>query len=172
MPTHIALLRAVNVGGTGKLPMARLKALCEGLGFTNVRTVIASGNVILTSRLGSPQVRARLEAALLGEMGKPVTVHVRTVDELRAVLAAQPFGQCDGARCLVIFLEETPPEDTAGSVRGRTDERLHVGHRELYVHYPRGQGTSKLRIPVAATGTARNLNTVARLLALAAERPA
>ena len=117
-------------------------------------------------------MRARLEAALLGEMGKPVTVHVRTVDELRAVLAAQPFGQCDGARCLVIFLEETPPEDTAGSVRGRTDERLHVGHRELYVHYPRGQGTSKLRIPVAATGTARNLNTVARLLALAAERPA
>jgi len=166
MTKFIALLRAVNVGGTGKLPMARLKALCEGLGFTNVRTVIASGNVILTSRLGSPQVRARLEAALLGEMGKPVTVHVRTVDELRAVLAAQPFGQCDGA------LEKTPPEDTAGSVRGRTDERLHVGHRELYVHYPRGQGTSKLRIPVAATGTARNLNTVARLLALAAERPA
>lgn len=169
MATYIALLRAVNVGGTGKLPMARLKALCEQLGFTNVRTVIASGNVILASRLGAAQVRKRLADALEQEMGKPVGVLVRTPAELRAVLAAQPFGKRDGARCVVMFLDGPAPRDAIETARGRSDEEIHLGRQELYVHYPSGQGTSKLRIPAAATGTARNLNTVAKLVELAGE---
>lgn len=167
MATYIALLRAVNVGGTGKLPMARLKALCEQLGFTQVRTVIASGNVILASRRGAAQVQEQLAAALHEELGKPVGVLVRGVDEMRAVLAAQPFGQCDGARCHVIFLDGPAPADAIDTARGRGDEQIHLGRRELYVHYPSGQGTSKLRIPAAAAGTARNLNTVAKLVELA-----
>ena len=169
MATYIALLRAINVGGTGKLPMARLKALCEQLGFTQVRTVIASGNVILASRLRAAQVQARLEAALHAEMGKPVGVLLRSPDELRAVLDAQPFAGRDAARCVVIFLPDPVPPDARALVRGRTDEQVEWGQRELYVHYPGGQGASKLRIPAAAAGTARNLNTVARLLELASE---
>ncbi len=172
MATYIALLRAVNVGGTGKLPMARLKALCEGLGFTRVQTVIASGNVLLDSRLGAAQVQKRLAAALHEELGKPVGVLLRTVDELKAVLAAQPFGSCDASRCVVIFLEGPAPRDAIETARGRSDEQIHVGLRELYVHYPSGQGTSKLRIPAAAAGTGRNLNTVAKLVELARERGA
>jgi uncharacterized protein (DUF1697 family) len=167
--TYIALLRAVNVGGTGKLPMARLKSLCEQLGFTQVRTVIASGNVLFASRAGAAQVQSRLEEALHEEMGKPVGVLLRTAGELRALLAAQPFAGRDAARCVVIFLPGPVPPDARGLVRGRTDEQVEWGQRELYVHYPGGQGASKLRIPAAAAGTARNLNTVAKLVELAGE---
>ena len=167
MATYIALLRAVNVGGTGKLPMARLKTLCEKLGFTQVQTFIASGNVLFKSRLGAARVQAKLAAALQAEMGGPVGVLLRTVDELRAVLAAKPFAGHDPSRCVVIFLPGAVPADVIDCVRGRTDEQIHTGHCVLYVHFPGGQGNSKLRIPAAAAGTARNFNTVAKLLALA-----
>ncbi|MFM2287952.1 MAG: hypothetical protein RL684_1095 [Pseudomonadota bacterium] len=164
MPTWIALLRAVNVGGTGKLPMPRLKALCEQAGCTQVRTYIASGNVVLQSRLGAASLQARLAAALQVEMGKPVGLLLRTADELRAVLAAQPFADREPARCVVIFLAAPPPADAIATARGRAGEEIVAGKRELYVYYPTGQGTSKLRIAAAASGTARNLNTVRKLV--------
>lgn len=74
MTIHVALLRAVNVGGTGKLPMADLKALCEACGFTCVRTYIASGNVVLCDPRSPAQVKALLENALAQYAGKPVGV--------------------------------------------------------------------------------------------------
>jgi len=87
MQAYIALLRAVNVGGTGKLPMTELKAMCEAAGFKSVQTYIASGNVVFKSAKTEAQVKAALDAALAAYVGKPVGVLVRTAAEMAAVLA-------------------------------------------------------------------------------------
>lgn len=167
MTTFIALLRAVNVGGTGKLPMTELKALCEATGFTNVRTYIASGNVVFDSDLTEKAVSKKLAASLDAYAGKPVGVMVRTGQEMAAVLKGNPFK--DGAPNLTfaIFLDAAPPLDALDTIRGQQDELLALGAREIYVTYPGGSGASKLKIPAAATGTARNMNTIAKLAEMA-----
>jgi len=165
--TFIALLRAVNVGGTGKLPMSELVRLCERAGFTTVRTYIACGNVLFESALAEAEVKAALEAGLLGFAGKPVGVLVRTGAELAAVLAANPFPQAAPNRTMAIFLDEPPPADALEQARGRKDEELALGRREIYVHYGDGMAGSKLVIPAARPGTARNMNTIAKLVAMA-----
>ena len=103
MASFVALLRAVNVGGTGKLPMSDLKAICEELGFTSVRTYIASGNVVFTSGRSEAQVKADLEARLAAYAGKPVGVLVRSAEELEGVLARNPFADKPGNRTVVLF---------------------------------------------------------------------
>ena len=168
MTQYIALLRAINVGGTGKLPMTDLTALCREAGFTQVQTYIASGNVVFVSKASAAKVKAELETRLLGYAGKPVGVVVRTASDMAAVLAANPFPQADPSRAVVIFLDKAPPPDALDHAAGVKDEEMRLGAREIYVHYPGGQGTSKLRIPAAKTGTARNMNTVAKLTEMAA----
>lgn len=169
MKTYIALLRAVNVGGTGKLPMLELRAMCESAGFQEVRTYIASGNVVLRSGSSAVQVKAALEAALARYAGKPVGVLVRTVAEMAAIVAANPFPGAAPNRSVVIFLDGAPPADTLETVRHLKNEQIVPGRREIYVHYGEGMVDSKLVIPAAKAGTARNMNTVARLLAMAVE---
>ena len=169
MKTYIALLRAVNVGGTGKLPMAELRAICASVGFQDVRTYIASGNVVLRSESTAVQVKAALEAALARYAGKPVGVLVRTGAEMAAILAANPFPKAAPNRAVVIFLDGAPPADTLESLRHLKDEQVMPGKREIYVHYGDGMADSKLIIPAAKNGTGRNLNTIANLVAMAAE---
>ena len=91
MGTHVALLRAVNVGGTGKLPMATLVKMCAELGFERARTYIASGNAVFSSRLRERKIKALLEERLADYAGKPVGVLVRSAEEMAAALAANPF---------------------------------------------------------------------------------
>jgi uncharacterized protein (DUF1697 family) len=165
----IALLRAVNVGGTGKLPMSELKAMCEELGFANVRTYIASGNVVFTSRKSEAAVKAALEKRLEAYAGKPVGVLVRTAEEMAQILAGNPFPKLAPNRTMAVFLDHAPPADTLASARGQKDETIKLGRREIYVHYGDGMGQSKLVIPAAKLGTARNMNTVATLAKMAAE---
>lgn len=167
MKTWIALLRAVNVGGTGKLAMAELRALCEAAGFGDVRTYIASGNVVLRGAASERQVKSKLKAALLRHAGKPVEVLVRSGDEMAGVLAANPFPGRAPNLTMAIFLDEPPPADALETVSGRDGEEIALGKREIYVHYAGGAGTSKLKIPAAGAGTARNMNTVAKLAAMA-----
>ena len=169
MPTYIALLRAVNVGGTGKLPMADLKSICADAGFANVQTYIASGNVVFRSKASAARVRSELEARLLAYAGKPIGVMVRTTSEMAAVLEANPFHAAAPNRTVAIFLDEAPPSDALEFAVGVKDEEMRLGAREIYVHYGAGMGTSKLRIPAARLGTARNMNTVAKLAAMAAK---
>jgi uncharacterized protein (DUF1697 family) len=163
MTHYVALLRAVNVGGTGKLPMAELRALCESLGFADVRTYIASGNVVFTSKLSEKSVKKKLEDCLETYAGKPVGVVVRSAAELAAVLDANPFKTAAANRTLAIFLDAAPPADTLDRLSGHANEEIALGSREIYVHYPDGVGSSKLKIAAAQTGTARNMNTVATL---------
>jgi uncharacterized protein (DUF1697 family) len=168
MKAFIALLRAVNVGGTGKLPMTELKSMCEAAGFKSVRTFIASGNVVFQSAKTESQVKTALEAALARYAGKPVGVMVRTAAEMASVLADNPFPDRPGNCTVAIFLDKAPPADALGAISGKADEELRLGRREIYVFYGAGMGTSKLRIPAAKAGTARNMNTVAKLAAMAA----
>lgn len=169
MPAFVALLRAVNVGGTGKLPMSELKAMCEELGFEKVRTYIASGNVVFTSRKSEAAIKAALEKRLEAYAGKPVGVAVRSAVEIAEVAKDNPFPNKAANRTVAIFLDKPPASDALDGVRGRKDEEIKLGRREIYVHYGDGMGTSKLVIPTAKTGTARNMNTVATLAKMASE---
>jgi uncharacterized protein (DUF1697 family) len=164
MTTYIALLRAVNVGGTGKLPMADLKALCAELGFGQIETYIASGNVVLDCDMPAARVQAQLEKRLLAYAGKPIGVFVRTASEMRTILKRNPFSDKEPKHTYSFFLNEKPPSDSLDEVRGRDGEELRLGLREIYVYYPTGMGKSKLQIPAAKLGTSRNLNTVAKLV--------
>ena len=168
MTSFIALLRAVNVGGTGKLPMTHLKAVCEAAGFHSVRTYIASGNVVFESNLTETAVRKELESRLLDYAGKPVRVFVRTAAEMAQVLNRNPFPHAQGNRNLAIFLDAEPGKDVLGSISGRVDEEVGLGRKEIYVHYGANMARSKLKIPGAALGTARNMNTIAKLVSMAA----
>jgi uncharacterized protein (DUF1697 family) len=169
MPAFIVLLRAVNVGGTGTLPMVDLKAMCDAAGFLKTRTYIASGNIVFESKTSTTKVKAALEARLKSYAGKPVGVFVRTLDEMAGVLKSNPFPDAAPNRTVVIFLDQPPPAGALDDVKGLNNEELRLGTREIYVHYATGIGQSKLKIPAAKTGTARNMNTVAKLVELAAK---
>lgn len=138
--------------------------MCEAVGFAKVRTYIASGNVVFESKLAEASVKAKLERALETYAGKPVGVLVRTGAELAAVLASNPFTSAPPNRTVVIFLDKAPPANVLASVSGQQSEEIGLGTRELYVHYANGIGQSKLKIPLASTGTARNMNTIAKLV--------
>lgn len=167
MTSFVILLRAVNVGGTGKLPMSDLTALCEQAGLVDIRTYIASGNVVCRSDRTEAEVKAVVEAALAAHAGKPVGVLVRTAAEMAQVLAANPFPDAAPNRTVAIFLDAPPPADALDKATGVQGEEMRLGRREIYVHYGDGMGQSKLSIPAAKAGTARNMNTVAKLAAMA-----
>lgn len=171
-----ALLKGVNVGGNRKLPMAELKALLERLGYANVTTLLASGNIVFDATERDPRViETRLEAAL-ATIGLTTDILVRDRAELDAVIAASPYPDAAAKRpshYLVAFHRNPVPdgliERVSESHAGR--ERLTAIGRELYVDYADGVGTStlpqtmaKLKFPKLAT--ARNWNTVLKLRGL------
>jgi uncharacterized protein (DUF1697 family) len=165
----VALLRAVNVGGTGKLPMSDLKEMREALGFDGVRTYIASGNVVFSSRKSEAAVKTALEKRLEAYAGKPVGVMVRSAAELQAVLKEHPFPKAPANRTVAVFLDDAPPADALAAIRGKKDEQVGLGKREIYIHYGDGMAKSKLVVPAAKAGTARNMNTIATLAKMAAD---
>jgi uncharacterized protein (DUF1697 family) len=150
--------------------MAELRAMCERAGLAAVRTYIASANVVLDSDQDEAQVKTALQAQLTRYAGKPVGVLVRSAREMAAVLAANPF-PCEAPnRTVVIFLDAAPPADALESAKGLTNERLALGRREIYVAYGAGMADSKLAIPAAKHGTARNVNTAAKLVEMVGDR--
>jgi uncharacterized protein (DUF1697 family) len=167
MAKYVALLRAINVGGIGKLPMTDLKALCEDAGFAHVQTYIASGNVVFESKDSEAKVKAALEQRLHAYAGAPIGVVVRTAAEMAAVLEANPFPKAAPSQAVAIFLDK--PRDALDHAVHVNDEKMALGRREIFVHYGSGIGRSKLRIPAAKTGTMRNMNTIAKLAELAAK---
>lgn len=167
MTSYVALLRAVNVGGTGKLPMAELRAMADAAGFTDARTYIASGNLLFRSDLDEAGVKSALEARLATYAGKPVGVIVRTAAELAAIRDANPFADAPGNRVVAFLLGSAPPADALAAARHVDGEKMALGLREIYVRYTdTGMGDSKLVIPAARLGTARNMNTIAKLAVL------
>ena len=177
MTVFAALLRAVNVGGTGILKMAELKALCEEIGFGDVQTLLQSGNVVFTAKGTDKVVAKKLADAIQKAHGFRPAIAVRTAAEIADAMKRNPFKAETKAdpRFVVVGFPAAPP--TAGAagriaaVKGAAGERLKLSGRELYVHYPQGQGRSKVTNAVLerALGTpvtVRNWNTVTKLMAM------
>ncbi len=161
-----AFLRAINVGGTGKLAMADLKQLCEEIGFEKVTTYIQSGNVVFSTKLSKTKAQQALADALGEHLGKTAQVHVRTSDELESIVSHNPFPKATPNLVQVILLDRAPSQQAVSAVASPDGEEVVVHGRELFVHYPNGSGRSKLKLPLAKDGTARNMNTIRKMLAL------
>jgi uncharacterized protein (DUF1697 family) len=178
MPRQIALLRGINVGSHNRVGMPALRELLEGHGYGDVRTLLQSGNVVFTSRLSPARVERDMATQIADGLGVDIKVMVRTRDEVAAVLAHDPLGHVadDPKRYQVSFLSEAPDP---GIVRELADldlapEQFVFSGRELYAWYANGVQQSRLgkvltdkRLGVAAT--ARNWNTITKLVALADE---
>ena len=171
MTAYVALLRSVNLLGNSTLKMADLKRIAEELGLGSVRTFIASGNLLFTSQDPEEPLRLMLEQRLEAHMGRPVWVTLRTAAEIEAARRANPFPEAAGNKTLAFFMNGPPPADLLATVRNKAeDDRIAAVAREVFVAYgEKGIGRSRLRIPAAEAGTARNMNTVAKLAQLARE---
>jgi uncharacterized protein (DUF1697 family) len=174
--TLVVLLRGINVGRTKRIRMADLRALLEEAGYADVRTLLQSGNVVLESRRGAEAAARDVERAIEARTGFGVDVVVRAVDELAALVEEDPLGdlRTDGARHFVVFLSEPPAADALARLEGRDfgRERWLRRERELVLWCPDGVQDSPLMkaamdARAARTATARNWNTVTKLLALA-----
>ena len=160
-----ALLRGVNLGGHNKVPMAELRALCEGLGLARVQTYIASGNVVFASERDEADLRDAIAAALVERYGKQLGVLVRSAAELAQTVADNPWPDRPGNRVVAIFIDGPLSLD---GIAGQRGEIVMLGPRPIYVDYHDGMADTRLRIPAAKLGTARNLNTVTKLAAMTA----
>lgn len=169
MKSWVALLRSVNVGGTGKLAMSDLRDMCADCGFGSVRTHIASGNVVLASALDETTIKHMLEERVTAHAGRHIAVLVRDATEMGAVLAANPFPEANPSQTVAIFLDAAPAADTIATASGHADERIALGRREIYVDYRGGMARSRLSLAASKSGTARNMNTVAKMAQFAAE---
>ena len=170
MTSYVALLRGVNLLGVSTLRMADLRAIAEELRLGSPRTFIASGNLLFQSRKSEGALKPLLQDRIKAHMGREVRVMIRTAEEMAKVAASNPFADQPGNRVVAVFLDNPPPRDFADHAKHVANERMAPGTREIYIHYPDGQGPSKLQIPAAASGTARNMNSVAKLAVLAKEK--
>jgi len=151
--------------------MADLRELCEKLGFANVRTYIQSGNVVFTAKGTTAAVKRTLEDALEKRLKKRHLAMVRSLAELEAIDKANPYQKAEGNRVYVLFLDDAPPKDSIDGWKTPGGEQLTLRGRELFMHFPNGMGQSKLKIPFANLGTARNFNTIRALIEMAKSSP-
>lgn len=182
MPTYVILLRAVNVGSTGKLPMADFRKLLAEAKCVNVETYIQSGNAVVEAKCSAGALTKTVAAALAKYMGSPVPVVVRTHDEMERVIAENPYrveAAADGARVHAVFLSAAPHAskgkdlDQIVTKYPTRRDRYYLAGDTLYLHLPDGAGESKFSAQsidriLGVTGTARNWNTVLKLHAMSA----
>jgi uncharacterized protein (DUF1697 family) len=177
MTTYIGLLRGINVGGANLVAMSDLREMIAGLGFSEVKTLLQSGNVVFRGAAKAPaKVEAQLEAALQKRLGRTIDFHVRTAAEWRAIVEANPFpaeARKDPAHLLVSCFKAPV---VAANVKALEEaipgrEVLRADGRHLYMFFPDGIGNSKAAALIDKTlqarGTARNWNTALKLAALA-----
>ncbi|MCQ8276837.1 DUF1697 domain-containing protein [Acetobacteraceae bacterium KSS8] len=163
MVRYVALLRAINVGGHGKLAMRDFQRLCQEAGFEDVRTYIASGNAVFEADGSEAFIRDALETRLHAHAGAPIGVILRTGAEMASVVARNPFRDQPPNRVMALFTDTPIPGDPLEGAKGLADEKIVSGEREMFVFYPTGMARTRLRLPAEKTGTARNMNTVATL---------
>jgi uncharacterized protein (DUF1697 family) len=177
MAIHIALLRAVNVGGRG-LKMGDLVSFARDLGLENPRTLLQSGNLVFESAdRGDAKLEKRLEAEGEARFGFQTDFMVRSTAEWRALIEANPFAdeaRKDPSHLLVMPLKAAPAKDALEALRAavKGSERVEIVGRNAYLVYPDGIGRSKLTITVVekklgVRGTGRNWNTVLKLAEMA-----
>ncbi len=175
MAVRIALLRAVNVAGRNLVAMSALREMLDDLGLENGRTLLQSGNLLFESAASPARLEVTLERELHKRFGLRTGVMVRTLPELRAAVAANPFfaeARRDPGHLLLLLLKEVPAKGALPALRASIArrERVEVAGRHAYLVYPDGVGRSKLTSALierhlGVTGTARNWNTVLKLVA-------
>jgi uncharacterized protein (DUF1697 family) len=177
MPSFVALLRGINVGGKVMVPMAELRAFFVSAGYADARTLLQSGNVVFSAASGtSALLEKQLEPALGKAFGREINLFVREARAWKKIVAENPFvdeAANDPGR-LVVFCLRAMPEAKAlaalkAAIAGR--EVFRSGSACLYIHYPDGQGDSKfthalIQRKLGVEGTARNWNTVLKIAAL------
>jgi len=177
MPIMIALLRGVNVGGHHKVKMDELRALCQTLKLRDAQTYVQSGNVVFrTDEVDALRLAKRLEDAIERKFGFHADIVLRTPAELKKLIAGSPFANRKGlepGKLVVTFFACDLEEDRCQQIRSLKAEveEIQLAPRELFIYFPDGMGRSKL-VPLLdrtlkKTGTARNWNTVTKLLAMA-----
>jgi uncharacterized protein (DUF1697 family) len=174
---HIALLRAVNVGGTGKVAMADLRAFALKLGFANPQTLLQSGNLVFASDKKPKDIEALLESQAREHLGIAIEFFLRTAKEWDTLIARNPFAEeasRDPGRTIAMPLKKAPTATAVKALQAaiKGPERVATVGACLYAVYPDGQGQSKLtnrliESKLETRGTARNWNTVLKLAALA-----
>ena len=174
MPKFIAFLRAINVGNH-TVKMGHLKSLFEELGFTNVETFIASGNVIFDAKSSkTTALESKIEKYLETALGYEVTTFVRSTKELTTIAEYQAFDEkeltAEGNTLFVAFLSDWPSKEATKTILAQNSDidGLHVNERELYWLYRRKNGESKLYGPIlekslGLRATVRNVNTIKRI---------
>lgn len=176
MTAMVALLRAVNLPGHGKVVMPRLREVAVDLGLGEPRTHLQSGNLVFSApRSRRSRVGGELEDAIAGEFGHGVRVVLRDRDQMARIATRNPYldSVTEPKLLHVVFLAATPAVAAAEALdpdRSPGDE-FTVDGAEIYVRYPNGSGRSKLTLDwfergLGVTGTARNWNTVVNLLAM------
>jgi len=168
MTAYVALVRAVNVTGTGMLPKEELKAMGEACGFEDVRTFINSGNLLFTSDIAEATVKKRLEEKVAAYLGKAAHVYVRSAKEMVTAVSKNPFKDDKPSLVMAHFIDEKPTKSMLDEARDVAGERMALGPRLIYVSYGDGIGKTKLKLPAIKKGTARNMNSVARIAELLA----
>jgi len=175
---RIALLRGINIGPRQRVKMPALRELIEGLGYTDVQTLVQSGNVVFTARAKAATLEKKLEQEIEKQLGVDPKVVVRTRDELAAAIEANPFDVPNDPKNLhVTFLADTPDKDAVSKLEALDfpPDELKLAGREIYVLYADGMGRSELaqqlgRAKLGVAATDRNWNTVTKLLEMADER--
>lgn len=168
MTAYVVLIRAVNVSGTGKLPKEELKAMGEGCGFHNCRTFINSGNLLFTSDLGEAEIKGSMEQRVADFLGKSAPVYVRSAKEMAEAVTRDPFTNDKPSRRFAYFIDDEPVQAMLDEARDVAGERLALGPRLIYVSYGEGIGKTRLKLPAVKRGTARNMNSVAKIAELLA----
>jgi uncharacterized protein (DUF1697 family) len=165
-----AFVRGINVGGHRPVAMGDLRSVFGKLGLGNVRTLLQSGNVVFTTTDSAAHLRTVIEGSCRAQLGLDVSVMLRTESEMTKVVAGNPFAEAasDPAKVHVLFLADKPAPAAVAKLdphRFAPDEWVLDG-RHVYVWYPNGAGRSKLRLELGTPATARNWNTVTKVLAL------
>jgi uncharacterized protein (DUF1697 family) len=148
--------------------MGELKAIGEACGFGKVRTFIASGNLLFTSELAEAEVQRQVAKRVEDYFGKTVPIHVRSAAEMAEAAARNPFAGDPGNRVVALFIDEMPAQGMIDAATGINGERLALGPRLIYIAYGDGMADSKLKMAAFKQGTARNLNSVAKIAELLA----
>jgi uncharacterized protein (DUF1697 family) len=174
------MLRGVNVGSHNRIKMDALRDLCGSLDLLDVQTYVQSGNIVFRTKERNLNALAKkIRSGIEKKFGFSPEIILRSASDLREVIAKNPFAamkDIDPGKLLVDFLSSEPSTEACKSVRAiKTDpEKLHIEGREIYIYFPNGAGRSKLSWPalekiLKTPGTARNWNSVTKLLAMAEE---
>lgn len=174
MGVWVALLRGVNVGGAGKLPMAEFRDMLTRMGFDGVQTYIQSGNVVFNSDHAAPELEVMIRDGVQTRFGFAPATFVLAEAEFASSRTDHPFPDANPKFVHVVFLRETPkPDEAVLRALAMPGDGWHVGPRRFTLHTPGGFGTSKLaeKLPrlLPQPMTARNLRTIAELHRMAGE---